>query len=67
MVEGKRNRDKGGGILEIDLKKKGKQEAQVEERVKKAMSVMRQVWGIRKRRFGGDWKKRMKLFEWLVG
>lgn len=25
------------------------------------------MWGIRKRRFGRDWKRRMELFDWLVG
>jgi len=35
--------------------------------VKKAMGVMGQVWGIGKRRFGGDWERRMKIFECLVG
>jgi len=39
----------------------------VEERVKKAMVVMGQVWSIEKRRFGRDWERRMKLFDWLVG
>jgi len=38
----------------------------VEERMKKAMAVMGQVWGIGKR-FGGDWRRRVKLFDWLVG
>lgn len=38
----------------------------VRERVKKAMGVMGQVWGIGKRRFGGNWKRRMELFDWLV-
>jgi len=35
--------------------------------VKKAMGVMGQVWSIGKRRFGGNWDKRMKIFDWLVG
>lgn len=35
----------------------------MEERVKKAMGVMEQVWEIGKRRFGGDWEIRMKIFE----
>lgn len=39
----------------------------VNERVKKAMGVMEQVWGIEKRRFGRDWKRKMELFDWLVG
>lgn len=36
----------------------------MEEKVRKAMG---QVWGIRKRRFGGDWGRRINLFDWLVG
>jgi len=54
------------GYLGYRFRKGGAQEAHVEERVKKAMGVMRQVWGIGKRRFGGDWERRMKIFEWLV-
>lgn len=49
------------------FKRNGGQEAQVEERARKAMGVLGQVWGIGKRRFGGDWKKRMNLFDCLVG
>lgn len=37
----------------------------MEGRVK--MGVLGQVWGIGKKRFGGDWERRMKLFDWLVG
>jgi len=49
------------------FRRNGGQEAQVEEKVKKAMAVMAQVWGIGKRRFGRDWRRRVKLFDWLVG
>lgn len=38
----------------------------MKERVRKAMVVMKEVWGIGKRRFGGDWKRRMWLFDRLV-
>lgn len=31
----------------------------VNKRVKKAMGVMEKVWGIEKRRFGRDWKRRV--------
>lgn len=34
--------------------------------MKKVMEVMSQVWGIGKRRFRGNWKRRMELFDWLV-
>jgi len=30
------------------------------------MEVMGQVWSIGKRRFGGDWGKRINIFDWLV-
>lgn len=36
------------------------------ERVRKARVVMRQIWGIGKRRFGKDWKKRLWLWDRLV-
>ncbi|XP_068993226.1 golgin subfamily A member 6-like protein 24 [Neodiprion pinetum] len=48
------------------VKCNGGQEAQVKERVRKAGVVMRQVWGIGKRRFGRDWEKRIWLFDRLV-
>lgn len=38
----------------------------MEERVKKAMGVMGQVWGIGKRRFGGNYERRIKILEWLI-
>lgn len=45
--------------LEYTLRRDGGQEAQVRERVKRAAIVMGQVWGIGKRRFGKNWKRRM--------
>lgn len=38
----------------------------MENKVKKAIGVLEQVWRIGKRRFGGDWERRMKLFDWLM-
>ncbi|XP_076685996.1 uncharacterized protein LOC143378004 [Andrena cerasifolii] len=46
--------------------KNGGQEAHIQDRVKKAGVVMRQVWGIGKRKFGKDWGRRMWLFDALV-
>lgn len=66
MMEGKGDRGSEGAIWITGLEKGRGQEAHVEER-KKAMGVMGQVWGIGKRRFGGDWEKRIKIFKWLVG
>lgn len=39
----------------------------MKERIKKAGAVIRQVWGIGKRRFTGDWERRIWLCERLVG
>ncbi|XP_043263555.1 LOW QUALITY PROTEIN: uncharacterized protein LOC122403853 [Colletes gigas] len=48
------------------FKRNGGQEAQVRDRVRKAGVVMRQAWGIGKRKFERDWGKRMWLFDALV-
>lgn len=39
----------------------------MKERVREAMGVMGQMWGIGKRRFGGNWGRRIKLLNWLIG
>lgn len=44
----------------------GKQEEQMKDRIKRGMMIMRQVWGIGKRKFGGEWGKRIWLFDALV-
>lgn len=44
----------------------GKQKAHVKERVKRAASIMGQVWRIGKRRYGRDWGSRIWLFDRLV-
>lgn len=43
-----------GSELGYRFKKNRRQEVHVRERVKKAMVVMSEVWGIGKRRFGGN-------------
>lgn len=43
----------------------GRQEAHIRERLRKGMMVMKQMWGMGKRRFGGDWGKRLWLFDKL--
>ncbi|KMQ91217.1 hypothetical protein RF55_8945 [Lasius niger] len=48
------------------LQRNGGQEAHIKERIRKAAAVMGQVWGIGKRRFGGDWGRRLWLFDKLV-
>lgn len=52
--------------LGYKLQRNGSQEGQVRERVEKAASVMGQVWGIGKRKFGKDWGRRIWLFDALV-
>jgi len=52
--------------LGYKLQKNGGQESHVKERVDKAAVIMGQVWGIGKRRFGKDWKRRMWMFDRLV-
>lgn len=42
------------------------QKTQVRNRVKKTAVAMRQVWGIGKERFGGDWGRSICLFDRLA-
>lgn len=37
------------------------------QRIRKAGALVRQAWGIGKRRFAGDWERRIWLYERLVG
>lgn len=53
--------------LGYKLQRNGGQEAQVKDRVRKAGAVIRQVWGMGKRRFARDWMKRIWSMERLVG
>jgi len=48
------------------FQRNGGQEGQVRDRVRRGMAAMGQVWGIGKRKFGGDWGKRLWLFDALV-
>lgn len=41
------------------MQKNRGQKAHIKERIKKAAAMMRQVWGIGKRRFRKDWEKRV--------
>jgi len=52
--------------LGYTLQRNGGQEAHVKERIKKATAVMGEVWGIEKRRFGGNWGRRIWLFDRLI-
>lgn len=53
--------------LEYRMTRNGRQEVHIKERGRKAMVVMRQVWGIREKKFRGDWKRGLKMFDSLVG
>lgn len=37
----------------------GKQDGQIRERMRKEAAVLGQIWRIEKRRFGGNWGKRL--------
>jgi hypothetical protein len=47
--------------------RKGGQERQMREVGRRARVVMREVWGIGKRWFDGEWKRKIRLFDALVG
>lgn len=49
------------------MQRNGGQAAHMRERVRKAGTLIRQVWGIGKRRFAGDWARRIWLYERLLG
>ncbi|EZA54946.1 hypothetical protein X777_05470 [Ooceraea biroi] len=44
----------------------GEQDAQVKDRVKKGAAILGKVWSLGKRMFGGDWGRRIRLFDRLV-
>ena len=52
--------------LGVWLQKNGRLERQMQESIRKTGVTMREVWGIGKRRFGRDWKRRLWLFDTLV-
>lgn len=53
--------------LEYVLQKNGRQEAQIRDHSRrKAATIMGHVWGIRKRRFGKNWGRRLWLLDRLV-
>jgi len=45
--------------LGYKLQRNGGQDAQIKERARKAAMIMREIWGIGKRRFGKDWSRRI--------
>jgi len=52
--------------LGYKVKFNGRQDGHIRERVRKGAAVMGHVWGIRKRKFGKDWGRRLWLFDRLV-
>jgi len=52
--------------LRYILQKNGGQEVHIKDRVKKAAAGMGIIWGLGKRRFRGDWGRRIWLFDKLV-
>lgn len=67
---GKKGRAKGGTWVGIRKGLEGGYKDWEEEGIiisMIAIGVRGQVWRIKKRTFGGDWERRMKMFEWLVG
>lgn len=49
--------------LSYTLQRNGGQEAHIKERIKRAAVIMREVWGIGKRKFGKDLCRRLWLFD----
>lgn len=41
--------------LAYTLKRNGEQDVQIRKKVKRAATVIGQVWGIKKKKFGKDW------------
>lgn len=52
--------------LEFVFQRNGGMEAQIRDRVRKGAAAMRQVWGIGKQRFAGDWSKSLWMFDTLI-
>jgi len=52
--------------LGYTVQRNGKQDKHIKERIAKAMAVMGVVWGLGKRRFGGDWRRKIWLFNMLI-
>lgn len=45
--------------LEYMLQTNGEQEAHIKDRIKKAAAIIKQVWGIGKKRFGANWERKL--------
>lgn len=47
------------------LQRNGRQEAHIKEKIKRA-TIMEEVWGIGKRKFGKDWNRKLWLLDKLI-
>lgn len=47
-------------------RRNGREEAHIKERIKRAATIMGEVWGIGKRKFGKDWNRKLWLFDKLI-
>lgn len=52
--------------LRYTLQRNVSQEAHVRNSIRKATAIMGQVWRIDKKSFGGNWRRRILLFDRLV-
>lgn len=48
------------------MQRNGGQDAHVKDRIKRTAVIMGQVWGTGKKRFRGDWNRRLWLLDRLV-
>lgn len=48
------------------LQRNGRQEVHIKERIKRGATIMGEVWGIGKRKFGKDWNRKLWLFDKLI-
>lgn len=53
--------------LGYTMQKNGGQDRHIEERMRKAMTAIKQTWNIGERLFKEDFERRMKMFNALVG
>lgn len=48
------------------FKRNNRDGAHIKEVIKKAAAVMAQMWGIGERKFGGDYRRRMMMFNVMM-
>jgi len=62
----RRNEGDEKKYLSCILQRNGEQEAHIRDRVARAAVILGQVWGIGKRKFGRDWRRKIWLFDTLI-